>query len=129
MQDAYAAWLEELIAVGRIELPNSALPFWDARQGYTQTKWRGQGVVTADKKKDAEADLLLLANGIVTLEDVLAERGVDLETHIAQLKSEREMRKAAGLPLDYVTASQRREQEDERDGGAEDASNREGEDR
>lgn len=35
------------------------------------------------------------------------------------------MRKAAGLPLDYVTASQRREQEDERDGGAEDAPDRE----
>jgi lambda family phage portal protein len=121
MQDAYAAWLEESIAVGRIELPDRALPFWDARQGYTQAKWRGQGVVTADKKKDAEADSLLLANGIVTLEDVLAERGVDLETHIAQLKAEREMRKAAGLPLDYVTASQRREQEDEREGGAEDA--------
>jgi len=73
--------------------------------------------------------VLLLANGIVTLEEVLAERGVDLETHIAQLKSEREMRKAAGLPLDYVTASQRRIQEEEDEGGTEDASGRAGEDR
>jgi lambda family phage portal protein len=123
MQNAYEAWLEESIAIGLIELPMTARPFWDAKQGYCQTKWRGQGMVTADRKKDAEADILLLMNGLVTMEEVIAERGGDLEQHIAQLRAEREMRKAAGLPLDYVTASQRRIQQEEDAGGTEDAEN------
>jgi capsid protein len=121
MQTAYEAWLEESIAMGFIAIPDSAAPFWDARQGYTQAKWRGAGMISADRKKDAEADVLLLMNGLATMEEVIAERGGDLEQHLAQLKAEREMRKAAGLPLDFVSSSQRRIVEDEEAGGTEDA--------
>jgi lambda family phage portal protein len=93
----FDAWLEEQIETGAIELPDGAPPFYAARDAYTASKWLGLGRAEPDRKKAADATVLELENGLTTFEDALAERGLDLETHIQNLKTERDLLKAAGL--------------------------------
>jgi hypothetical protein len=57
-----------------------------------------KGKPTSDPLKTAQADILELNNGLCTLEEKLAERGLDFEEVIAQRKSEKEQLEAAGLP-------------------------------
>lgn len=47
--------------------------------------------------KAAQADSLEISSGLSTLEEKLGERGLDLETVIAQRKAERDMLAEAGL--------------------------------
>lgn len=97
-QSVYAAFCEEAIEAGHITLPPNAKPFHQAVAGYTTAEWRGLGMVQADPKRAAEADLLELENGLATYEQKLAERGLDLEDTIAARKREKELLEAAGLP-------------------------------
>ncbi len=96
----FAAWLEEQIETGRIELPNGAPQFHSARDLYTASKWLGYGRVSPDPKKTVEADVLEIQHNLATLSDKLAERGLDLETVIEERKAERELLQAAGLSED-----------------------------
>ncbi|MGY0573560.1 hypothetical protein ACTGJ9_022815 [Bradyrhizobium sp. RDM12] len=47
--------------------------------------------------KAAQADSLEISSGLSTMEEKLGERGLDLETVIAQRKAERDMLAEAGL--------------------------------
>ena len=71
--------------------------FWEAKGAYCASKWTGKGKVSADPYKDALAVEKELELGLTTLEEALSERGLDLETTIAQRKAERELLAAAGL--------------------------------
>lgn len=113
-QAVFAAWLEEMIETGEIELPADAPNFNDAKQAYCAAAWLGWGRAEPDRKKAADATILELENGLSTLESALAERGIDLETHIANLKAERDLLRAAGLDHPFFvgqTTTQVREQE------------------
>ncbi|MGA2494258.1 MAG: phage portal protein [Roseiarcus sp.] len=117
----YRCVVEEWIASGMISLPDSARPFWDCPRAYCRGEFLGVGVVEADKLKAAQASVLRLANGLDTLSEVLSAEGKDFDSHLAQLTRERQALKDAGLPIDYVTQSQRRITEDEEAGGNEEA--------
>lgn len=93
----FAAWLEEAIETGRIQLPANAPAFWKAPDAYSQSVWRGEGKPVADPLKAAQADVLELENGLTTLEAKLGERGLDFEEVLAQRKSERQQVEAAGF--------------------------------
>ena len=93
----FHAWLEEAVETGVVDLPAGAPPFWQATHAYTESRWLGFGRAEPDRKKAADATILELENGLLTFEDALAERGLDLETHIENLKQERALLEAAGL--------------------------------
>lgn len=94
---AFAAWLEEAMETGVVELPKNAPPFYAAKSAYLQSKWLGQGRVQPDPLKAAQATVLELTNNLTTLGDALAERGMDLEETLEARKTERDMLKAAGF--------------------------------
>lgn len=117
--EVFGAWLEEAIETGAIVLPKGAPEFWRARAAYCNGRWMGLGRVQPDPKKAAEADLLELENGLATLSDKLAERGMDLEESIAMRKHEKALLKEAGLvghspySCNIVTQNRIEEKEDD----------------
>lgn len=96
-QMTFTAWLEEACETGRIKLPKGAPAFWECPDAYTAAAWRGSAKPVADQMKAAEADVLEISSGLSTFEEKLGERGLDLETVIAQRKAERDMLAEAGL--------------------------------
>ena len=97
-RSVFSAWLEEAFETGLIELPKHALPFYMARDAYCNGKWLGSGRISPDPLKSAQAVILEIENGLTTLTDALAERGLDLEESIETRKVEMQMLKDAGLP-------------------------------
>ena len=95
----FAAWLEEALETGVVQLPAKALPFYAARDAYCNGKWLGSGRISPDPLKSAQAVVLEIENGLTTLTDALAERGLDLEESIETRKVEMQMLKDAGLPM------------------------------
>jgi lambda family phage portal protein len=93
----FDAWLEEAISTGRVKVPDNAPPYWMARAAYARADFLGVGRVQADPKKSSENDILEIQNNLCTLRDKLAERGLDLEETIAQIKAERKLLEDAGL--------------------------------
>jgi hypothetical protein len=55
--------------------------------------------MTADFGRDAAAQREDYLNGIINLTDICAERGEDLDIHIAERKAENDKLEAAGLPI------------------------------
>ena len=94
-QTVFECWLEEALETGAIKLPAGAPAFWQARCAYSAAKWLGLGRVQPDPKKAAEADILEIANGLATMSDKLAERGLDFDETVVQRKYEREVSTAA----------------------------------
>ena len=103
--DIYGAWLDEAIETQAIVLPRDAPNYWDFRDAYLNCRWLGIGRAEPDRKKAAEADALELELGLVTFEDALAARGLDLETHLANIKSERGLMREAGLDQAFFPGS------------------------
>jgi lambda family phage portal protein len=93
----FACWLEEALESGLIELPPKAVPFYAARDAYCNAKWLGLGRINPDPLKAAQAEVLEIENGLSTLTDSLAQRGLDFEETIETRKAEKAMLKAAGL--------------------------------
>lgn len=93
----FMAWLEEACETGLIKLPEGAPAFWEARDAYSQSVWRGEGKPVADPLKEAQAQVLRLENGLATYEEVLGENGLDFEEVLAQRKSEKQQLEAAGF--------------------------------
>ena len=98
-RSVFAAWLEEALETGVVQLPANALPFYAARDAYCNGKWLGSGRISPDPLKSAQAVVLEIENGLTTLTDALAERGLDLEESIETRKIEMQMLKDAGLPM------------------------------
>lgn len=96
-RETFFCWLEEQIETGEIEVPSHAKAFQEAKDAYCACTWKGAGKVSADPYKDVMATEKALELGLTTLEDALSERGLDLETTIAQRKAERELLEKAGL--------------------------------
>ena len=111
--DVFGAWLDEAIETRTVLLPNGAPDYWKFRDAYRACRWLGIGRAEPDRKKAAEADALELELGLATYEDALAGRGLDLETHLENIKSERVLMRDAGLDKPFfpgsVTTQNRRE--------------------
>lgn len=111
----YRAAMEEAISLDAIEPPRGARSFYEATNGYTKSRWLGSGRVQPDEKKHFEAVALAISNNVMTLEEALAERGLDLEAAIEQRKAEAEMLREAGLTMGDVTKSAAPADDDDED--------------
>lgn len=91
-------WLEEEIATGRIELPAGAPSYEEARAAYLQLRWIGPGRGSVDPGKEAMARKTNMQIGFTTLEQELAEEGIDPEDHLTQLGQEERWREEQEIP-------------------------------
>ncbi|OYW87839.1 MAG: hypothetical protein B7Z23_13395, partial [Pseudomonadales bacterium 32-61-5] len=96
-QPVYEAWMEEAVALGRIDAPG----FFDdplLRAAYLGSEWHGDGPGAIDPLKEATAIGKRLEINLTTLEREMAEyNGSDFETTIEQCGREREKLGEAGL--------------------------------
>jgi lambda family phage portal protein len=98
MQPWYAAWLEERIETGAIELPAGAPTFRERRAAYCRAEWIGPGRGWIDPQKEADAAVTRIDGGLSTLQRECAEQGLDWREVLAQRARER--REATRLGLD-----------------------------
>lgn len=98
-QPVYQAWMEEAVALGRIDAPG----YFDdpgLRAAYLGSEWHGDGPGAIDPLKEANAIEKRLSIKLTTLEREMAEyNGSDFETTIAQCARERVVLNAAGLMM------------------------------
>lgn len=102
----FAAWLEEAIDIGRVNLPAGAPDFYDAIDAYVEGRWRGPGRGHIDPTKEIAAAAARIEQGISTLEDECAEYdGSDWEEKLEQQARESAKKRdlgfasGSGLPL------------------------------
>ncbi len=104
-RDAYRAFLEEALETGLVELPEGAPAFWQDPDAYACAKFLGAGKSEPDPKKAMDATVNGLVNNVLSLADVLAERGVDIEEHLEKLSHERKLMAKFGLSYEGALTS------------------------
>ena len=92
----FHAWLKEANLNGVLSLTPAQMD--EVRNPI----WRGRGWRYVDPQKEIAAQTEGLATGVLTLTDVLAERGVDIVDHFETLQSEQQLAADYGLTLDYT---------------------------
>jgi lambda family phage portal protein len=100
----YAAWMEEAIAIGRIDAPGY-LDDAGIRAAYLECDWVGEAPLQIDPLKEIQAAQLRVELGVSDLEDETMElRGKDWDDVQAQRAKEHKMRVEAGLEAE-ITAN------------------------
>ncbi|WP_424362979.1 phage portal protein [Methylocystis parvus] len=96
--------VEEWIESGQIALPDGTPPFQENRRAYTAASWFGFGRIQPDPYRQMKTDVEGLQAGVVTLSEVLAERGVDFERHVEALAHEVKVMEGMGLQHPFTVA-------------------------
>jgi len=91
-------WLEEAVALGRIETWRPELDFWRDLPHLIRGRWRGPARGWIDPTKEAQAALMRIDASISTLENEASEQGLDWEEVLQQRKREYDRMKELGLP-------------------------------
>jgi hypothetical protein len=91
-------WLDAAVLSGAIAVPEKL----SVRDYYCCYTWRLGGFEWVDPYKDAQAFELQLKNGMTTLQRVLAEKNIDLNTLIEERKYEQSLLEEAGISLAYL---------------------------
>lgn len=96
-RETFNNWLEEAFANGTIQTPRGAPPFWVAREAYSRAEFLGSPPPEPDRLKAANAAKTELENGLTDLTTELAKRGIDFETYLENVKSEKDALGALGI--------------------------------
>lgn len=114
LQPVFEMWMEEEIDAGRIEFPGGLEGFLDNRSAAAACYWRGPAKPQADDLKFAKAAETLMKVGVLPMEVICAELGLDWEDVQDQLKREHDRRQKLGLPEpQFGTAAPATSDEDE----------------
>jgi lambda family phage portal protein len=108
-------WLDAAVLSGAIAVPEKL----SVRDYYCCYTWRLGGFEWVDPYKDAQAFELQLKNGMTTLQRVLAEKNIDLNTLIEERKYEQALLEDAGIRLAYLAELGGGEDAPEEDSNAE----------
>ncbi len=118
-QPVYELWLAEAVALGRIRAPG----FFDdpmLRAAWSGAQWIGPVQSQLDPKKEAEAAILLIQQGIKTHAQVTRElTGGDWEENVEILAGENEQLAAAGgtNPAEVAIPSSDEDEKEDKDNG------------
>ena len=94
---AFAAWLEEATATGRLDLPEGVEEFHGGRDALCRGKFISWGKPMLDPVKERRAQQMGLAMGVETLESICAAAGLDWEEVLEQRAREVETMAELGL--------------------------------
>lgn len=94
----YAAWLDEMIGTGVIELRGGYEAFLANRSRVTYAEWAGPPKPSADDWKSAQAAGKRLELGLSSLADECADYGRDWEENAAQIEREMQLLEQKGIP-------------------------------
>lgn len=94
----YSAWLQEMIATGRIKFPGGLDAFLQKRAAATRSEWRGPARPEADALKAQKAHEGYKRMGVMTDEQICADLGSDYQDVYEQRETEKAEREKRGLP-------------------------------
>jgi lambda family phage portal protein len=98
----YAAWLEEAISLGDVEVPAGAPSYYQAKTAWCRAEWIGAPKGHVDELKEMQARKVQYHDlWTTTLEKLCAEQGLDWEEVLEQRA--RELRRMKDLQLDPST--------------------------
>ena len=98
-QAVYEAFMDAAVTAGRLRIPN----YFEARQKYIRADWIAPGWSWIDPQKEADADILALQNGGMTMAQWCAGRGYDWREQLTQMALEKEEAERLGLTLPIHT--------------------------
>jgi capsid protein len=97
MRPVFERWLAVQLLAQNIKLPATRFDKFNKPQ-FIARRWSW-----VDPKKDIEASILALDNGLSSRSDVLAEEGKDFYAMLQSLKREKQLAEAAGIELVSVS--------------------------
>ena len=120
-QPVYEVWLSEAVALGRIRAPG----FFDdplIRAAWCKAQWLGPVQGQLDPTKEVKADILAVAHGFKTHQQVTREYGGgDWQENMEVLKTENEMLREAGTNAEADAEQFYNEPDEPEEGGGKDA--------
>jgi|TARA_R110000744_G_scaffold174031_1_gene292745 lambda family phage portal protein len=88
----YTKWLETLLSFTDFAIPSSK--FYKFSEN---SMWRGRGYAWVDPLKEINASVTALSNGLISLSDVAAHYGKDVEELFSSLQADKELAAQYGL--------------------------------
>lgn len=101
MQPIFEEWIKAAEMNGVIKIPG----YSQNPEQFNQPKWLPRGWSWVDPQKDIQATVTAVKSGLTTMTEALAERGLDFEETMNQIKKERERINELGLELDIFPDS------------------------
>lgn len=106
LEPIFEDWLETAMLNGAIKLATgSIIPATKFDKFIANYKFHGRRWDWVDPLKDANANILMIDNGLASLTQVLAEQGIEYEDILQDKKREKELRSIYGIPEPVVTDS------------------------
>lgn len=96
----YEAVIEEAIKKGRVYIPAGTPQFDGYRTAWCGCLWTGPGFPQIDPEKEAKAAKSLIELKIESREEIIAQRGRDIEDVFDEIQAEREDAEERGFMLD-----------------------------
>ena len=100
LRPVWRRWLTLEILSGRIEAPG----FESDPESYLSVEWYPPAQPVIDPLKDAEGEAELIAAGLKSRRQAVAERGYNIETLDTEIAADKAREKALGLSFDTQTA-------------------------
>jgi lambda family phage portal protein len=95
LQPVFESWLLMAMTSGAVNLPAQKF------EKFANPHWQPRGFGNIDPLKETQSHVLGLQNGLITLQDVAAIHGRDVETLFEQLAQERKMAESMGITLAF----------------------------
>ena len=91
----WEAFVEAVVLAGLVKIPG----YWTNKEAYLSADWITPGWEWIDPQKEANADVTLMKNGGMTLQQWCAGRGYDWEAQLQQMAKEKKYAEDLGLDL------------------------------
>jgi lambda family phage portal protein len=88
----YLAWLETVMSFGDFPIPSNKYSKFSET-----TIWRGRGYAWVDPQKEINASVTAFTNGLISMSDIAANYGKDVEELFSALAADKEMAQQYGL--------------------------------
>lgn len=101
-EPVFRAWLDSALTFGNIPIPvNKFDKFSD------NIHFRGRGFSWVDPQREINANVTALSNGIISMNDIAANYGRDVEELFSQIQSDKEMAERYGLSMAFEPFGQK----------------------
>ena len=95
-EPVFRAWLKSALSFGDIPIPIAKLEKFS-----DNLHFRGRGFSWVDPQREISAHVTALSNGIVSMNDIAANYGRDVEELFSQIQSDKEMAERYGLSMAF----------------------------
>jgi len=101
-QPVYDIWLRNALDFGSVPITADKFDKFS-----DNSQWRGRGFAWVDPQREIQAAVTGLTNGLISMNDIAANYGRDVEELFAQIQSDKEMAERYGLKMAFEPFGQK----------------------